>query len=54
MAIIAAVRYASNRPTMMVAARAYGSPKVGAMNFRQLVNSPPNIKIIRVENTDDT
>jgi hypothetical protein len=54
LAIIAAVRYASNRPTMMVSAHAFGSPKVGAMNFRLLTNSLPNLKVIRVENTDDT
>jgi hypothetical protein len=54
LATIAAVRYASNRPTMMVSAHAYGSPKVGALNFRQLAHSLANLKIIRVENTDDT
>ena len=54
LATIAAVRYASNRSTMMVSAHAYGSPKVGATNFRQLANSLPNLKIIRLENTDDT
>lgn len=53
MATLAAVRYASCRPTMMVSAHAFGSPKVGAVNFRQLTNSIANLKVIRVENKDD-
>lgn len=53
LATMAAVRYATCRPTMMVSVHAFGSPKVGAVNFRQLVNSIANLKVIRVENKDD-
>lgn len=53
LATMAAVRYATCRPTMMVSVHAFGSPKVGAVNFRQLVNSISNLKVIRVENKDD-
>jgi hypothetical protein len=54
LATIGGVRYASNRPTMRVSAHVFGAPKVGAHNFRQLANSLSNLKIIRVENKEDS
>jgi hypothetical protein len=54
LATIAGVRYASNRPTMRVSAHVFGAPKVGAHNFRQLANSLSNLKVIRVENKEDS
>ena len=45
MALIAAARFASSRPMLRVMCQAFGCPRVGAVNFRHLVNSLPNIKV---------
>jgi len=49
LATIGAVRFASARPTQRFSCHSFGSPKVGAHDFRTMVNSLPNLKIIRVE-----
>lgn len=54
LATLAGARYASNRPTMRVSTHTFGAPKVGAHNFRQFANSLSNLKVIRVENKEDT
>eukprot|EP00550_Attheya_septentrionalis_P007830 CAMPEP_0198285960 /NCGR_PEP_ID=MMETSP1449-20131203/5168_1 /TAXON_ID=420275 /ORGANISM="Attheya septentrionalis, Strain CCMP2084" /LENGTH=855 /DNA_ID=CAMNT_0043983579 /DNA_START=125 /DNA_END=2692 /DNA_ORIENTATION=+ len=51
--IIGATRYAALYPMMTVNCHVFGSPKVGGMEFRHLVNSLPNLKVMRVENGCD-
>ena len=53
LATLAAVRYACNRPTIRVSALVFGSPKVGMADFKQLVNSVANLKLVRVELKED-
>jgi len=53
LATIAAARYASSRHQIRVCASLFGSPKVGAVNFRHWVNSLPNLKIMRIEYASD-
>ena len=53
MATLAAYRYASNRPMVRVSCQTFGAPKVGNTAFRQLVNSLPNLKVIRIEHVND-
>jgi len=53
LATMAGVRYACNRPMMRVSTYVFGSPRVGAENFRQLANSLSNLRIIRVEMKND-
>jgi hypothetical protein len=48
LAMLGSVRYAVTRPAIMVSCFSFGCPKVGALNFRHLVNSLPNLKMIRV------
>jgi len=54
MTTLAAYRYAGNRSVVRVSCQTYGSPKVGNRVFRQLVNSLPNLKVMRIENVNDT
>jgi hypothetical protein len=49
LATIGAVRFASARPTLRFSCHAFGSPKVGSHDFSQLVNTLPNLKVVRVE-----
>jgi hypothetical protein len=49
MATLAAFRYATARPTMRVNCLPMASPKVGFSKFRQMVNSLPNLKVMRLE-----
>jgi len=53
LATIAAVRYAEALPMMRVSCHLFGSPIVGQCEFRNLANSLPNLKIMRVENGSD-
>jgi len=53
LATMASIRYACNRSMMRVAVHAFGSPRVGALGFRQLANSLSNLRIIRVELKND-
>mmetsp|Transcript_22616 Transcript_22616/g.32851 ORF Transcript_22616/g.32851 Transcript_22616/m.32851 type:complete len:799 (-) Transcript_22616:274-2670(-) len=53
LATIGSLRYAIDHPMMRVSCHAFGSPKVGAQNFRDLVNSLPNLKVMRVEYGSD-
>jgi hypothetical protein len=49
MATLAAFRYATARPVMRVNCLPMASPKVGFSKFRQMVNSLPNLKVMRLE-----
>lgn len=49
LATLAGVRYACNRPTVRVSVHAFGSPKIGTVEFRRLANSFSNLRIVRVE-----
>jgi hypothetical protein len=49
MASLAAFRYANARPQMRVSCLTMASPKVGFFSFKQLVNSSPNLKVMRLE-----
>ncbi len=49
MATLAASRYATARPMMRVGCYTLASPKVGFSMFRHVVNSLPNLKVIRLE-----
>lgn len=53
MATIGAARYALKRPMIRVSCHTFGSPRVGGEEWRQLVHSMPNLKVIRVENGAD-
>jgi hypothetical protein len=53
LATIGAVRFASARPMLRFCCHSFGSPKVGAHNFRQMVNTLPNLKVMRVEYGSD-
>ena len=53
LATIAAVRYASSRSMMRVSCNAFGCPRVGGTSFRQVVNSLPNLRSMRVEYGSD-
>jgi len=53
LATIGAVRFASARPMLRFACHAFGSPKVGANDFRQMANTLPNLKVMRVEYGSD-
>jgi len=45
LATIGSVRYAALHPMMRVSCCGFGCPKVGGMDFRQLVHSFPNLKV---------
>jgi hypothetical protein len=49
LATTGAIRFASARPILRFFCHTFGSPKVGARNFRQMVNALPNLKVMRVE-----
>lgn len=49
MATLAAFRYANARPMMRASCLALASPKVGFSLFRNMVNSLPNLKVMRLE-----
>eukprot|EP00980_Cylindrotheca_fusiformis_P002450 scaffold584_cov132-Cylindrotheca_fusiformis.AAC.3 len=49
MATLAAYRYANARPMVRVACVTFASPKAGFAMFRQMINSQPNLKMIRLE-----
>jgi hypothetical protein len=53
MATLAAYKYANARPMMRVSCLTLASPKVGFEPFKQLVNSSPNLKIMRLEYGQD-
>lgn len=53
LATIAAMKYADSCPMIRVSCHAYGSPRVGGLEFRQLVHSLPNLKVVRLENGSD-
>ena len=53
LATIGAVRFASARPMQCFSCHTFGSPKVGAHDFRNMANSLPNLKIMRVEYGSD-
>lgn len=53
LATIGAVRFASARPMLRFSCHAFGSPKVGTQEFRQMVNSLSNLKVMRVEYGND-
>ena len=52
-ATLAAFRYANARPMMRVSCITFASPKVGFSAFKQLVNSSPNLKVMRLEYGQD-
>jgi len=54
MATLAASRYATARPMMRVGCFTLASPKVGFSLFRHVVNSLPNLKVIRLELGQDS
>lgn len=54
LATLAAVRYANARPTMRVKCYPMASPKVGLADFRQMVNSSPNLRVVRLEYGQDS
>jgi len=54
LATMAGVRYASHRPTMRVTVHAFGSPKVGSIDFRHLANSLSNLRVFRLEMRRDS
>jgi len=49
MATLAAFRYAQARPMMRVGCLTMASPKIGFSHFQQVVNSTPNLKVMRLE-----
>ncbi len=49
LATLAAVRYAKARPMMRVGCLTLASPKVGFSHFRHVVNTMPNLKVVRLE-----
>jgi hypothetical protein len=49
MATLAAFRYANARPMMRVGCLTLASPKAGFSIFRLMVNSQPNLKVMRLE-----
>jgi hypothetical protein len=53
MATLAAYRYANARPMMRVGCITFASPKVGFSLFRHVVNSLPNLKVVRLEHGQD-
>jgi hypothetical protein len=53
LATIGAVRFASARPMQCFSCHTFGSPRVGSHDFRTMVNSLPNLKIMRVEYGSD-
>ena len=53
LATLAAFRYAHARPMMRASCLTFASPKVGFSSFRLLVNSLPNLKVMRVELGND-
>ena len=54
MATLAAYRYANARPMMRVGCIPLASPKVGFSHFRHVVNSLPNLKVMRLELGQDS
>lgn len=46
LATIGAMRYAVLQPMIRVSCNAFGSPRVGGTEFRSLVHSLPNLKVI--------
>jgi len=54
LATLCATRYASVQPMMQVSCHAFGSPRVGGIQFRRFANSLPNLKMIRLEYGHDT
>jgi len=52
-ATLGATRYASLCPHMRVACSVFGSPRVGGEDFCQFVHSLPNLRVVRVERSDD-
>jgi hypothetical protein len=50
---LAAARYANARPMMRVTCYPMASPKVGLTEFRQMVNSSPNLRVMRLEYGQD-
>ena len=46
LASIGAMRYATQQPMIRVSCCVYGSPRVGGPDFRWLVHSLPNLKVI--------
>ncbi len=46
---LGAVRYSNARPMMRVNNYPMGSPKVGFSEFRRMVNSSPNLRVMRLE-----
>jgi len=53
LATLGAVRFASAHPMIRVSCHAFGSPKVGAQDLKQMANSLPNLKMMRVEYAGD-
>jgi len=53
LATIGGLRYASSREMIRVSCHIFGSPKVGGKAWRQMVNSTPNLKVIRIEHGND-
>lgn len=53
LATLASFRYANARPTARVKCYPMSSPKVGFATFRQLVNSTPNLRVVRLEYGQD-
>jgi len=49
LATLAAVRYAKARPMMRVGCLTLASPKVGFSHFRHVVNTTPNLRVVRLE-----
>lgn len=50
---LAAVRYSNARPMMRVKCYPMASPKLGFSEFRQMVNSSPNLRVMRLEYGQD-
>jgi len=50
---LAAVRYSNARPMMRVKCYPMASPKVGFSEFRLMVNSSPNLRVMRLEYGQD-
>jgi len=49
LATIGALRYALASPMIRVSCHAFGSPRIGGVLLRQLVNSLPNLRVMRIE-----
>jgi hypothetical protein len=49
LSVLAALRYSNARPMVRVNSYPMGSPKVGFSEFRRLVNSSPNLRVMRLE-----